>query len=185
MRTRVIPVVACGIALWSAVAAYPAGSAQTQIVNDPKGRYTITIPQDWHLPGARGQQDPGVLLLVEGPSSGGAAATVAVQSRSLMHANSPLKFAQDAAGYRQAFFPGITVTQQGEATIAGRPAYFLYFTWMPQGQPALYDLQVYFTDGLNGWIVTGFTERDPQRVQVDFPVIRQIIESFQVISRPR
>jgi len=178
-----VTIAVCGVALWMAAAASAAVPAQDQVVTDPHGRYTITIPPDWRPPFPRGPQDPGLLIVVEGPQRAGFAPMVTVQTNSLINAASPTKFAQDLSGYRRGYFPGYTLMQEGDATVAGRPAHFVYFTWTPQNRPALYGVQVYFTEGLVGWIVTGSTLKDAQHVHDDFPVITQIIGTFHVVQR--
>jgi hypothetical protein len=181
MRGRLLAA-ACGVAL-VCLASAGGAAAPSLAVKDPQGYYWIAVPSDWHMPASPGLQDPGVLLVVEGPERGGFAPTVSVQSKTLQRPFDPSGFANTAKNFRLSFYRNYAVTQEGDTTIDGRPAHFIYFTWQGDSGPSMYDLQVYFTSGLNGWIVTGFTLADPQRVREDFPTITQIVNSFRLIAR--
>jgi hypothetical protein len=90
-------------------------------------------------------------------------------------------YAARAEPLAAAAFHGYTVVQQGSATIAGRPAYYRYFTWEPNNSAPLYQLQAYFTSGRSGFVVTGSTLNDIESIHRDMPLIVRILDTFRVL----
>lgn len=71
---------------------------------------------------------------------------------------------------------GWTQTQDGEARISGRNAYFQYMT-----QGDLYAVVVFIPTPTMGYLLMAGTLNQPERVSTDFATISQILESL----RPR
>jgi hypothetical protein len=88
------------------------------------------------------------------------------------------RYAQLSARLMDTVFHHFTVIREGSATIARRPAYYRYYTWETNAGLVLYQAQAYFTAGRQGFVITGTTANDPDRVRRDIPIIVQIVETF-------
>lgn len=150
-----------------------------QSITDPNGRFTMSFPADWQV---ATKAEGMITALGVGPIEPGRRASVNVVVESLPSAMSPAVYAGHAERLVQVTFHHYTVIQQGEAVVAGRPAYYRYFTWEPNVGPAVYQIQVYFTLGQTGFVVTGGTLNDPDRIRDDVPVLVQIINTFRVTA---
>lgn len=75
---------------------------------------------------------------------------------------------------------GQEIVQQGPVGIGGRAAYDRYYTRRAATGVSIYQVQVYFTAGQTGFILTGSRLNDPARVRADLPVIARIVESFRI-----
>ena len=150
-----------------------------QSIADPNGRFTITFPADWQV---ATKAEGMVAVLGVGPIEPGTRASVNVVVESLPTPISPAVYADRAERFVKVTFHHYTMIQQGEAVIAGRPAYYRYFTWEPNVGPAVYQIQAFFTLGQTGFVVTGSTANDSDRIRTDVPVLVQIINTFRVTA---
>jgi hypothetical protein len=156
-----------------------AQSPLAQIVTDPHGRFAMAFPSSWQI---ATKPEGMVALLAAGPVEGaGHGPRVNVVVEPLPEPMAPAAYAVQAERLVAVAFHAYTVVQQGDATIAGRPAYYRYFTWEPNNLPPLYQLQVYFTSARLGFVLTGSTTNDPDSVRRDMPLIVQILSTFRVL----
>ncbi|HLJ59384.1 MAG TPA: DcrB-related protein [bacterium] len=176
VRVRVLAAVACIMAAGTGFVR--AQSSLAQIVTDPQGRFAMTFPQTWEV---ATRADGLIVLVAAGPAQGGYRPTVNVVIEPLQEPMPPATYAARAEPLAASVFHGYTVLQQGSATIAGRPAYYRYFTWEPNNTAPVYQLQAYFTSGRSGYVVTGRTLNQPESIQRDMPLIVQILDTFRVL----
>jgi hypothetical protein len=156
-----------------------ASAPLVQSTADPQGRFTITFPADWQV----ATRSTGMIaVLAVGPMKPGTRATVNVVVEALPSPLSPASYAAHAERLEAVTFHHYAVIQQGEAAVAGRPAYYRYITWEPNVGPALYQIQVFFTLGQTGFVVTGSTVNEAERIRGDVPVIVQIIDTFRITT---
>jgi S1-C subfamily serine protease len=152
----------------------------SQSVTDALGRFTMGFPNDWQVvTGSQGM----IALLGAGPAAGTGIAdrpTVNVVTETLTHPLSAQEYAAAAERFARVTLHNYTVIQESSATVHGRPAYYRYMTWETNTGVTLYQLQVYFTAGQTGFVVTGSTVNERERVLRDMPVITRIIETFQL-----
>ncbi len=148
----------------------------TQSIADPRSRFTISFPADWQV---MTKEDGAPAVLGVAPPQVGHRVSVNVVVETLPGPMPPAAYAKLAERLLRAIFRDYVVVQEGAATVAGRPAYFRYFTWKTQTDIDLYQLQAFFTVGKTGFVVTGSTTNDPDRVRRDFPLITQIVNTFQ------
>ncbi len=135
-----------------------AQSPTTQSITDPRGRFTIDFPGDWHAVKLEGGMVAvlGVATAQAGPNP----ASVNVLVEELPRPISPQTYATLSEQMPSIVFHNYTAMEEGAATIAtiaGLPAYYRYFTWQPDTGRVLYQVQVYFTVGRRGFVVTGST----------------------------
>jgi len=156
------------------------GSLMRPVV-DPKGRFTIDFPADWHVLKPNGGMIAvlGVATARKGPNP----ASVNVVVEDLPGTLSPEHYAGLSERMLRAVFHDYTPVQEGSATIGGQAAYYRYYTWQTNTGVILYQLQVYFTVDRRGFVITGSTLNDPQHTRIYVPVITQIIESFRPAGR--
>lgn len=123
-----------------------------------------------------------IALLGAGPIQAGHRASIVVVVEPLPNPMSPGAYAAAAERLAKLTFHNYAVIQAGSATVAGRPSYYRYFTWETNTGVTLYQVQVYFTDGQTGFVVTGGTVNDRDRTREDVPVLTQIIGTFRPVS---
>jgi hypothetical protein len=167
------------LAAAAASAAPPARAAGTAFrrVADPAGRFTIGVPADWQVM-RNADASPAVIAVAIRADDFHTNINVVVQ-RNVGRA-SPEAYGEAAGRGLAAVFKGYTPVQEGPARVAGRPAFYRYFTWeMNDGSP-IYQVQVYFTSAAFAFAVTGTTKNDPDHVRRDVPLLAQIIETFRV-----
>jgi hypothetical protein len=165
-------------ALLSISASELAGAQSSmQSIADTKGRFTIDFPSDWHVlrPESGMIAVLGVAMAQEGPNP----ASVNVVVEDIPRTISPQTYARLSERLLKTVFHNYTAIEDGAATIAGLPAYYRYFTWQPNIGRVLYQVQVYFTVGRRGFVVTGSTWNDPAYTRKYVPIIAQIIETFR------
>ncbi len=167
-----------------------AADAPLRAVEDAKGLFTISVPPDWmvgsspfsegFLGGLRkGRLSDSVLsaMAVNGPDNTGGTPFLALAALDLPAPISPEAFGRRAAPKLPT---GFTLTQEGQAKIAGREAYFMYFAAdFGSGSPSFYGVLAFFTVGKTGFAVGGATINDPEHIQKDFTAISKILESFR------
>ena len=166
------------IALLSiAVSELADAESSMQSIADPKGRFTIDFPGDWHVVRPEGGMIAvlGVATAQEGPNP----ASVNVVVEEIPRTMSPQTYAALSERMLRMVFHNYTTIEDGAATIAGLPAYYRYFTWQPNIGKVLYQVQVYFTVGRRGFVITGSTWNDPVHTRRYVPIIAQIIETFR------
>ncbi|HXX37798.1 MAG TPA: DcrB-related protein [bacterium] len=173
---RVLTVLACLVAAGSGLV--QAQSPLAQIVSDPQGRFAMAFPAAWEV---ATRADGVIVLVARGPEQSGPRPTVNVAVEPLPEPMTPAAYAARAERLVAFTFHNYTVVQQGSATIAGRPAYYRYFTWEPNDAPPVYQLQAYFTSGRLGFVVTGSTANEADSVRRDMPAIVQILDTFRVL----
>lgn len=163
-----------------AVCELAAAQSLTQTIADRKGRFTIDFPDDWHVVSPAGGVIAvlGVATAQEGPNP----ASVNVVVEDTPQAMSPQTYAALSGRMLRVVFHDYTAIQEGAATIAGLPAYYRYYTWQPNIGRVLYQVQVYFTVGRRGFVITGSTWNDPVYTRRYVPIIAQIIETFRPAS---
>jgi len=176
---RKVPLTRSVLAAVLCVAACVPAGAQSRMVQaaDPQGRFTIGFPADWEV-GSPASGMPAIMA--RAPHTGDAfRANVNVVVETLPEPMDPASYA--AAGLRllRSVFHGFTIVDQGSATIAGRQAFYRYYTWEPNNGNVVYQVQAYFTVGLEGFVVTGSTINDQSHIRRDVPVIAQIFETFR------
>lgn len=181
---RVKPTLARGVAalVCAALAATAVGSARAQVplpqaVNDPHGRFEMRFPADWEV---ATKTEGMIALIAAGPAAAGHRPTVNVVVESLPSAASPEAYAAAAERLAKVTFHNYTVIRASNASVGGRPAYYRYFTWETNTGVTLYQLQVFFTEGQTGFVVTGTTINDQDRILQDMPLATQIIQTFRV-----
>jgi hypothetical protein len=176
VRVRVLVVAACILA--ASAGFVRAQSPLAQIVTDPQGRFALTFPQTWEV---ATRADGMIVLVAAGPAEAGYRPTVNVVVELLPEPMPPATYAARAEPLAATVFHGYTVVKEGSATIAGRPAYYRYFTWEPNNAPPVYQLQAYFTSGRSAYVLTGRTINQPDSIQRDMPLIVQILDTFRVL----
>ena len=85
--------------------------------------------------------------------------------------------------------PGLRVLQEGAATVAGLPAYYIYTVANAPARPvSLYAVMVFMAVGQTGFYAYGATVNDPDRIRTDFATISAILETFRpappLVQRP-
>lgn len=169
----------CLAVVWAAVAAAHAQTPLPVSVRDPQGRFAMNFPADWGV--ITKPQGNMVALLASGPAKAGYRPTVNVVVEALPNPMPPEAYAVAAGRLAQAVFHNYTVIQESAAAIRGRPVYYRYFTWETNAGVALYQMQVFFTEGQTGFVVTGSTINNRDRILQDMPLVTQIIESFRLV----
>ncbi len=162
-----------------------AGAAYAQAplsasVTDSQGRFAMNFPANWKVT-TRNQGM--VVLLGAGPQTEGYRPTVNVVVEPLQSPMSPQAYAVAAERVPKATFHNYTVVQESAVTIQGRPAYYRYYTWETNAGVSIYQLQVFVTEGQTGFVVTGTTINNHDRILQDMPVVKQIIETFRLAGR--
>jgi hypothetical protein len=184
MRLKAMLAYGLAALLCAALAGAAAGPARAQVslpqsVNDPHGRFTMSFPVDWEVV----TKNQGMIaLLGAGPAKGGPRPTVNVVVEPLQNPLSPQAYAAAAEPLAKAVFHNYTVIQESSASVRGRAAYYRYMTWETNTGVALYQLQVFFTEGQTGFVVTGSTINERDHILQDIPLVTQIIETFRVGS---
>lgn len=169
------------IILWTgAVSPTGAQSPRMRSVADPGGRFTISFPSAWRVVTPESGLPAVAGLAPDAP--GGFHVNVNVIVENLSTAVSPKGYAALSEPAMRAMFHEFTVIDQGAAKVARRSAYYRYFTWKPNVGDVLYQVQAYFTIGRRGFVLTGTTVNDPDRIRQDFTVISQIFETFKPAS---
>ncbi|HEV2440581.1 MAG TPA: DcrB-related protein [bacterium] len=148
-------------------------------VVDPQGRFAMNFPADWEV---STKPQGMVALLGAGPAKAGKRPTVNVVVEPLPNPMSAEAYAAAAGRLAKAVFHNYTVIQESAATVRGQPVYYRYFTWETNSGVALYQMQVFFTAGQSGFVVTGTTVNDRDRILQDMPLVTQIIETFRVVK---
>ena len=167
-----VAIVVCVAALRPACAR----PADMQRVADPKGRFTISFPSDWRV--VRSAEAMPAVLGAAPPGAGEDPATVYVIVEDLPQALSAQGYAQAAGRLLRDTVQGFAPIQEGATKIAGRPAYYRYYTWRANTGSAYYELQLYVTVQKRGFQVTGTTLYDAQRMRKDVPTLTLILQSF-------
>jgi len=167
-----VAIVVCVAALRPACAR----PADMQRVADPKGRFTISFPSDWRV--VRSREAMPAVLGAAPPGAGEDPATVYVIVEDLPLALSAQGYAQAAGRLLRDTVQGFAPIQEGATSIAGRPAYYRYYTWRANTGSAYYELQLYVTVQKRGFQVTGTTLYDAQRIRKDVPTLTLILQSF-------
>ena len=158
-------------------AAPPAGLPRTA---DLQGRFTIGFPADWQVVKTKS----GMPAVAAWPSRKGRShLNVNVVVEELQDPISSTAYARAARPMMAATFHEFNVIQEGPARIAHRDAYYRYYTWRPNTGGELYQVQAYFTAGRLGFVLTGTTVNDPDRVRRDVPIIGEIFETFKPATR--
>ena len=147
-----------------------------QRVADPKGRFTISFPSDWRV--VRSTEAMPAVLGAAPARAGEDPATVYVIVEDLPLALSAQGYAQAAGRLLRDKVQGFAPIQEGATSIAGRPAYYRYYTWRANTGSAYYELQLYVTVQKRGFQVTGTTLYDAQRMRKDVPTLTLILQSF-------
>lgn len=150
----------------------------TQTFTGPEGRFSISLPTTWSVALRRGGTPTLVGVAPGSPGRPGPSISVAVEA--LPRPMAPASYAALSGRMLQAMFRDYTLIQEGPATVGGQLAYYRYFTWHPSARVGLYQVQVYFTVGSLGFVVTGTTLNDPVHVRRDMPLIARIVETFRL-----
>lgn len=151
-----------------------------QTIADRHGRFAIDFPGDWEV-SARDSGMPAVIGVAPG-IAGDFRPSVNVVVEDLPRAMPADTYADLNGRTLSAVFREFKVLQQGPTTVGSLPAYFRYFSWVPNSGRALYQVQVYLTVGEVGFVVTGTTVNDPEFIRRDMPAISQIIATFRLTT---
>jgi len=180
----------CVVLLGAGSIGRASADASLRAVQDTKGLFTISVPPNWmvgsspfsegFLGGLRkGRLSDYVLsaMAVNGPDDTGRTPFLALAALDLPAPVSPEAFGRRAAPNLP---NGFTLTQEGQAKIAGREAYFMYFTAdFGSGSPSFYGVLAFFTVGKTGFAVGGATINDQEHIQKDFTAISKVLETFR------
>jgi hypothetical protein len=151
--------------------------ALTQSVADAHGRFTMRFPADWEV---ATQTQGMVALFGAGSATGGSRPTVNVVTEAFNGPMTPEGYAAAAERLTRVALHNYTRVKEANTTVQGRPAFYRFMTWETNSGVTLYQLQVFITEGLTGFVVTGSTVNEPERVSRDMPLIIRIIETFRV-----
>ena len=157
-----------------------ARSASMQYVADVKGRFKIGFPAGWRVATLQGDA-PAVQGIDE--QSDVPYLNVNVVVESLPQAISSAELGRRSKPMMAQTLREFTVLQEGPTQIAHRTAYYRYYTWKSNTGNALYQVQTYFTVGLQGFVLTGTTGNDRVRIRKDVPIISQIFETFTPVAK--
>jgi hypothetical protein len=153
-----------------------------QSVTDPKGRFTMTFPSDWEIVT---HAEAKIALTGNGPFYAGSRPTInVVVEESLPEAMPPQDLAAAAEQGLKLMLHNYTVIRESNERVQGRLAYYRYFTWETNTGITMSVVQMFFTEGRTGFVITGGTINEPERVLHDMPVVNRIIETFQVTLAP-
>ena len=179
LLTRSLVALVCVTVAGAARGAAHAQVPLSQSVRDSGGRFTMSFPADWEVT----TKTQGMIALFgAGPAREGTRPTVNVVVEQLPNPMSPQAYAVAAERLAKAVFHNYTVIQESAAAIRGRPVYYRYFTWETNAGAVLYQMQVFFTEGQTGFVLTGTTINDRDRILQDMPLITQIIETFRLVA---
>jgi hypothetical protein len=165
-------------ALAGVATAQPAQPAEMRPVQDPGGRFSISFPGDWRVEKSPDGKPSVIGIAPSKPSDFHVNVNVVVET--LPSALTPQSYAQASGRQLALIFHDYTVIQEGPMQVGGRSAYYRYYTWVTNSGISVYQVQVYFTVGLTGFVVTGSTINDPDRIRTDLPVIARVIETFRL-----
>jgi len=168
-----------GVIVVAGAAAAPDEVPLPQSVADSQGRFTMKFPGDWQIVT---QAQSMIALFGAGPANADSRPTVNVVTEPLTSPLSPQAYAAAAGRLAQVTLHNYTVCQESGAIVRGRPAFYRYMTWETNTGVTLYQLQVFFTEGLTGFVVTGSTINETERIRQDIPLITRIIETFRVVQ---
>jgi hypothetical protein len=159
----------------------PAPVPLSQSISDPNGRFTMSFPSDWEVvTRAAG----GIPLLGAGPAYAGARPIVNVVAESLPQPMSPEELAAEAERDVKATLHNYKSFGNRVGAVQGRPAYYRFITWETATGVVMYMVQVFLTQGDTGFVLTGGTVNEPERVLHDMPTITRIIETFRLAQPP-
>jgi len=193
--------VLCGVALPPAVA-----QSGPRDVSDAGGQFTISLPGDWsaspldaallarEVPAAAmPRMDGGTSgLIAFGPGGASQAPPMLfVAAAPLAQSDAqvdPLQLV-DALRAAPQRTGELRVLQEGAATIAGLPAYYMYTVANAPARPvSLYAVMVFMAVGQTGFYAFGATVNDPNRIRTDFATISAILETLRpappLVRRP-
>jgi hypothetical protein len=177
----------CALVLLIAGLAPVGAQSGMQPVTDARGLFSISIPSGWRV--ASNRMSDAVFHSLHTSSLGqNVVSTLAAQSR---NDDSPGLLAVAAVDLPRRVSPAMfgevvkeqlpsewAVTQDGQATIAGRDAHYVYFI-MRETDFALYMVLAYFNVGRTGFLVVGGTLNEPGAIRKNFATISQILETFR------
>jgi len=192
MRYRIKRALHVGVLLGAMAGAIPPALAQAstsltqaplpQSVTDPKGRFTMNFPSDWEIVTS---SEGTIILTANGPFYAGSRPTInVVVEGSLPEATSPQDLAAASEQGLKVILHNYTVIRESNERVQGRLAYYRYFTWETNTGMVMSVVQMYFTEGRTGFVITGNTINEPERVLHDMPVVNRIIETFRVTLAP-
>ena len=195
-RVRLLCAICCGFLL--AALAVPAGAqpAGMKRVTDSKGRFTISFPIGWEVMAMNANvlagevtrnlpKDFFSLLMAVDPADPGSPTVVIIMGFTLPGQVSPQAFgALMSQPLLVGKLEGVTVVTEGNATIAGRPAYYRYFTAQTKKGDDLYNVMVSLTAGQDGYLIFGVTRNVPETLRKNFAEISRILETFHPIAKP-
>lgn len=176
IRVSGLAALACAAAGLAAAQA-SAQAPLPQSVTDSHKRFSMSFPADWQIVT---KPEGMIALLAAGPAQAGYRPTINVVVEPLSQTMSPEAYATAANRLAKVTFHNYTVVQEAGVTVAGQPAYYRYFTWETNTGVTLYQLQVYFTNGPTGFVVTGSTRNDSARLREDTTLFTQIIGTFRL-----
>ncbi len=164
--------------------AQPPAPPPMAVYSDPKGRFTIEYPAAWRV--TTHTVDVGTVF--SGVDTVGGSGWVDVASGDFPEPKSSEAFAQSTQAVFRQHQPAYKQLQEGPTTIAGRPAYYFYYTDSNSGFHS-YEMRVYLAFTVTRqtapttatraiWLVGG-TVNDPRHVRDSFPLILRIIWSLR------
>lgn len=182
-RVRLALTALAGVTLATALAAQVrAQSPSMRSVSDAGGRFTIDLPVGWQVKTMEGEK-PALIAVAPG-EVGEVRPNVNVVIDALPSPISSEEFARLSEPMLRTIFHEFTIVQQGPMQIGDHPAYYRYYTWRTNTDVVLYQVQVYLAVGTRGFVITGTTQNDPERIRADIPVISRIIATFRPSPSP-
>lgn len=169
----------CMILAWTAVEAVAQASPLPQTITDAQGRFTMAFPADWEV---ATRAEGMIVLLGQGPVAAGSRPTVNVVVEPLTEPMSAHDYAVAAERLVKATLHNYKVIQESDATVLGRPVYYRYLTWEANTGVKMYQLQLFLTDGQTGFVVTGSTIAQRERILHDMPLVQRIMQTFRIVS---
>jgi hypothetical protein len=195
-RKHLLRTICCGFLLAASVVTASAQPAGMHLVTDSKGRFTISFPIGWEVMSLNANalagemarnlpKDYFSMLMGVDPADPGSPTAVMIMGFTL-----PSQISHQTFGTMMSKplltekFDGVAVVKEGNATIAGRPAFYRYFTSQTKKGDDLYNVMVFFTVGQDGYIIFGMTRNVPETFRRNFAEISRILETFRPIGKP-
>jgi hypothetical protein len=194
-RKRLLRAICCGLLL--VASAVPAGAqpAGMQRVTDSKGRFAISFPIGWEVMSMNANMLTGEvtrnlpkdffsMLMAVDPANPESPTVVMIMGFTLPRHVSPQTFGtMMSEPLATGKLERVAVVKEGNATIAGRPAFYRYFTAQTKSGDSLYNVMVSFTAGQDGYLILGVTRNVPETFRRSFDEISQILETFRPIAK--
>jgi len=169
---RGVTVAAFGLCAVLTAAAVSAQEAPLQPFADPQRRFAIQLPAGWEL-----QETHLGAYSIEAVAPDHHAAVSVLIALSAPSVPTSDEFARQQFGVLS-HETGFALLKEGAVQVAGRPAFYRYFTTL-LSTPGLYTLQVYLVTPRWSYILAGSTTNEPGYVQEYFQTILKVVQTFE------